>query len=76
MEQQGWIVLQITHVDLGAEFFNVRMLFDQQPAHMREEESSLWVVRIRIRVGEFVMHSMIAHPLDNVFLRRQRLEED
>lgn len=33
-------------------------------------------MRIGVGVGVFVVDAMVAHPLDDVFLRRKRLEED
>lgn len=52
------------------------MLLDQQPAAMREEEPALGVVRVGIGVCELVVDSVIADPLDDVFLRRKRLQEN
>lgn len=66
LEKQGWISVQVAHVDLRTKLLHVRMLFDQQPAHVREEEAALRVVRISIGVGELVMNSMIAHPLEDI----------
>lgn len=76
MEKQSFVVLQIAHVNFGSELFHVGMLFDEQPAHMREEESSLWVMRISVCVCKLMMNTMVSDPLQDIFLRRQRLQEN
>lgn len=37
------------------------MLSYQQPSHVCEKESTLWIMRIRICVAKFMMHSMITN---------------
>ena len=51
------------------------MLFAHQPAHVREEESSLGVGRIGICVAVLVMDSMVANPLDDVVLNANCLHD-
>lgn len=63
------ILLEIAHVDRGTLVDDVRMLAHQEPAHVREEEASLRVVRIRIRVRKLVVDSMIPHPFVNMILQ-------
>lgn len=63
------ILLQITHVDRGSLADHIRMFADQEPAHVREEETSLRVMGVRISVREFMMDSVIPHPLVNVILQ-------
>lgn len=70
MEKKSFVVLQIAHVDFRAERLNVRMLLNKQPAHVGKEKSPLRIMGIGISVGELVVNTVIANPLENVFLRR------
>lgn len=63
------ILLEIAHVDRGTLADDIRMLAYQEPAHVREEEASLRVVRICIRVRKLMMDSVIPHPFVNMILR-------
>lgn len=76
VEQKSRVVLQVAHVNFCAEFLHVGMLLDQQPADVREKEPALRVVRVGIGVCELVVHAVVSHPLDDVLLRRERLQED
>lgn len=49
------------------------MLSDEQPAYVREEESSLRVVRIRVGVRELVVNSVVPHPFVDVVLGRENI---
>lgn len=69
MPDDDKILLKIAHIDRGSLVDDIRVLTDQEPAHMREEEASLCVVRVRVRVREFMMDSVIPHPLVNVILQ-------
>lgn len=51
------------------------MLAQHQPAHVREEEATLRVVRIGIGVREFVMHPVIPDPLVNMVLHEGKNEK-
>lgn len=67
--------LQVPHVDRPALAGDVRVFAHHQPAHVREEEPAGRVVRVGVRVGELVVHAVVAHPLVDVVLERQRLEQ-
>lgn len=51
------------------------MLLAQQPAHVREEESSACIVRIGVRICEFVVHTMVSSPLNDWVLEGDWLED-
>ena len=63
------IFLQIGHVNSGTLFHHLRMLSEEKPANVREEETSLGVMWIRVAVREFMMNSVVSRPLENVILR-------
>ena len=60
---------EIADINCGAATFHFGMFLAQQPADVSEEESALGIVRIRIRLTELVVHSMIARPLVYVILQ-------
>lgn len=62
------VLLEITHIDRRALADDVRVLADQEPAHVREEEAPLCVVRIRVCVRKLMVNSVVPHPLINVIL--------
>jgi hypothetical protein len=58
LEPQDWIVLQVAHVDFRLELHQFRMLLDQQPANVGEEEASTRIERVPISVSELVVSSV------------------
>lgn len=62
------ILFQVAHIDGGTLLDYIGMFANHQPAHMREKESSLRVMGIRVRVRKFVMHSMVSNPLVDMIL--------
>lgn len=69
------VLLEVGHVHGATLDQHVAMLADHQPAHVREEEASLRVVRVGVGVRELVVHTMVAHPLVDVVLEGDCLEE-
>lgn len=63
------ICLEITHINRGSFVNDIRVLADQEPAHVWEEEASLRVVRVRIRVREFMVDSVVPYPFVKVILQ-------
>lgn len=63
MEGYEWVLKDVTHVDLFAQPQYFRVLALHQPAHMREEEPPVAVVRVCIRLTEPVVYSVISHPV-------------
>lgn len=51
------------------------MLLDEQPTHMREEESAGSVVRVRVRLRVLVVHAVVAGPVPDAALVRDRVAE-
>lgn len=43
---------------------------------MGEKKAAIVVVRIGVRVGELVVHPMVAHPFVDAVLERRRLQCD
>lgn len=74
LKLQNWVWFQIAHVDLGAIFFHIRVLFAHQPAHVREKETAAGVVRVSIRISKLVMHAVVANPLDDAVLEGNSLK--
>jgi len=68
LEGEHWIGGEIGQVKLRAHFLDLRVLLGQQPAHVREEETAVDVVRIGICVSPLVMASVIATPLNDIIL--------
>lgn len=62
LKHDDFVGLQIGHVDGLVLLLDGRMLLGHQPSHVREEETPFGVVRIRIRVRELVVQSVIPHP--------------
>lgn len=69
------ILLEIAHINRSPFADDIRMLTDQKPTHVRKEETPLRVVRIRVRVREFMMDSVIPHPLINMILESYGLQK-
>jgi hypothetical protein len=74
LKHENWIGFDITHVHFLSKSLNVSVLLAHQPAYVRKEESPSGIVRIGIRVCEFVVSSMIARPLVNAILKGGRLK--
>lgn len=70
VEEKNGIIFQITHVDLLAKRGDIGMLANKKPSHVREEEATFAIMWICVCVGEFVMYTMISHPLYDIFLCR------
>lgn len=72
MELHNRILQYITHVEQLALAHHLRVLVHHQPADMCEEEAAIRVVRIGVRLGELVVHAMVAHPIVDRILAGQR----
>lgn len=75
LEHNHRILLQVTHVDELALLLHLRMLTDQQPTHVGEEESPGGVMRVGISVRELMMDSMISGPFVDRVLEGDRLQD-
>ena len=64
LEIGNWVGIDITEIDCTPGDFHVRMFRAEQPSNVSEEESPTSVMRIRVRLGEFVMDSVITSPVD------------
>lgn len=64
LEIGNWIGINITKIDCTPGVFHIGMFRAEKPSNVSEEESTTSVVRIRIRLGEFVMDSVITSPVD------------
>lgn len=72
MELHDRILEDVGHVQQLALANHLRMLVHHQPADVRKEEAPIRVVRISVRLGELVVHSMVAHPVEQWILAGQR----
>lgn len=57
------IVVDVRHVDGAAASVDLGVLALHQPPDVREEEPSVRVVRIRVRLAELVVHPVVAYPV-------------
>lgn len=76
MEHQDGIGAQVGEIQSPSLFLNIRMLFAEQPAHMREEKSPGGVVRICISFRVFVVDAMVTGPMVDGILKGDRIEDD
>lgn len=72
METHHGIGQYVTHIDLSTTTQHIRMLQHHQPANVREEEASICIVRIGVCFRILMMHTMIAYPIVQGVLRRER----
>lgn len=70
------IARYVANVNLLARLNDVGMLFEEEPANVREEKASLRIVGIAVAIAELVMHTMIANPIDDRILRSRRLKHE
>ena len=68
LEPNDRIFHQITEVHFPSHLDDVGMLLDQQPPHVRKEESTRCVVRVGVGFGELVVYAMIPRPVVNAAL--------
>lgn len=62
LKHDPWIGFQIGHVYFLAILYDLWMFSRHQPADMRKEKSPICIVRIGVRIGVFMVLSMISHP--------------
>ena len=74
LEHHHRIPLQVAHVNVASFDKHLRVFPHQEPAYVREEESSLRVVRVRVGLCELVMQAMVARPHENRVLHRDAVE--
>lgn len=73
LELEHRITVQVGQINTFALRLDVRMFATQQPAHVREEESTLGIVRIRLCLTELVMDTVISGPVNNSVLCTHRI---
>lgn len=64
-----WIVVDVGHIDGFALSIDIGVFALHQPTDVREEEASVCVVWVGVRLTELVMHSVVANPIRYVVLR-------
>lgn len=69
LECDDCISIQVRHVQTLSFFFDLGMLPAQKPSNVREEKSSLGIVRIGIGFAEFVMDTVISGPFNDGVLK-------
>lgn len=70
------ISIKVSHINPLSELFHIRMLLNHEPADVREEKSSLGVVRIGVGVGVLVVGPMVANPDREWVLHSHRVQEN
>lgn len=68
LEHDNSIVVQITQVDLFSLRNDIRVLFNQQPSDVREEETVFGIVRVGIGFGVLMVNTMVPRPFKNIIL--------
>lgn len=63
-----WIIVDVRHVDGLALSVDLGVFALHQPTNVREEEASVCIVWVGVRLAELVMHPMVANPIRNVVL--------
>lgn len=63
MELNDRVIQDVGHVQHVAFSDYIRVLVHHQPADMGKEETTIAIVWIGISFGEFVVHTVIAHPI-------------
>uniref|UniRef100_A0A182TF98 Uncharacterized protein n=1 Tax=Anopheles melas TaxID=34690 RepID=A0A182TF98_9DIPT len=74
LEAQHRVSFQVGNVQLLALGNDFRMLAAQQPADVREEKATGRIMRIRIRFRVFVVHPVVAGPVQRTVLERDRVK--
>ena len=75
LEHDEAIARQVGEVELLALGHDVGVLLHVEPAHVREEEAARRVVRVRVRLGVLVVHAVVARPVVDRALVRDRVHE-
>ena len=68
LERNNGIIIDVTHINSATMFQNLGMFFDDQPTHMWEKKTFIWIMRISIGVRVLVMTPVISDPLVNWIL--------
>jgi len=76
LEHQNWVGGQVAKVQFRAHLFYLGVLLHQQPAHVREEEAAVDVVRVGVGVSPFVMAAMVPRPFNYVVLESNAVHGD
>jgi len=63
-----WIVGDVGYVDGLAPSIDLGVFALHQPTDVREEETSVCVVWVGVRLAKLVMHSVVANPIRYVVL--------
>eukprot|EP00978_Attheya_sp_CCMP212_P027734 scaffold93559_cov49-Attheya_sp.AAC.2 len=69
------VFAQITKVQLASGRNHVWVLLDKEPSHVSKEKTSGGIVRISIRLGVFVVNTMVPRPVKNTALIGDRIAE-
>ena len=69
LEGADRVVVEVTHVNGLPLRLHFGVLPHEQPAHVREEETSLRIVGISVRFWVLVMRPVVTWPLDDVILK-------
>jgi len=63
LEAHEWVLKQVFAAHVSALFDDIGMFATQQPSAVREEEASVGVVGVGVRLAVLVVHPMVATPL-------------
>lgn len=75
LETDHRIRSKVREIQLFAAFHYLRVFLHDKPPHMREEEATGGIVRIRICLRVLVVNAMIPGPVVDAALIRNRIEE-
>jgi len=75
LELKDWFRLEITKINILSLLLDVRVLFDHQPTHVGEEESSASVVGVSLGLRVLVMYTVVSGPLNKIILESDAVAE-
>lgn len=59
LKHDNLVLEKVRHVQALSLLLHFRVLLNQQPAHVREEEATLCIVGVRVCFRELVMQAMV-----------------
>lgn len=75
LENDNRISLKIEVVQLLSRLLHSLVLLDEQPSHVREEESAKGIMRIGGSIREFVVDTVVSGPMEDRSLVSNRVDE-
>lgn len=71
LEPDDGVIQQVSEIQFPPLLYDVPVLAHEQPADVGEEEATAGIVRVRVRLGVLVVHTVVSAPLVDVVLHRK-----